>query len=100
MRCELLGGRPTHFGRGCGQARQYTCGGAWAEKRTEDGGKKREEGTPRIEDGGRKKEEPRKRTEDGGPRQDLRTKLRAATETSGLAGFGLASVGMLFARRA
>ncbi len=28
-------------------------------------------------------------------RQDLRTEFRAATETSGLAGFGLASVGML-----
>ena len=30
-------------------------------------------------------------------RQDLRTKFRAATESSGLAGFGLASIGMLFA---
>ena len=31
-------------------------------------------------------------------RQDLRTKFRAAAESSGLAGFGLASVGMLCAR--
>jgi hypothetical protein len=32
------------FRAGCGQARQYACGGARAEKRTEDGGKKREYG--------------------------------------------------------
>jgi hypothetical protein len=41
---------------------KYACGGARAEKRTEDGGKKMEEDTSRIEDGGRKKEESGKRT--------------------------------------
>ena len=28
VQCELLGGRPTHFGRGRGQARKCACGGA------------------------------------------------------------------------
>jgi len=42
-------------------------------------------------------EEGRRRMED--PRQDLRTTFRAATESSGLAGFGLASACMLGAYR-
>ena len=57
----------------------------------EEGGSRMEEGGSRIEDGGRRMED---------SRQGLRTECRAATESSGLAGFGLASVGMLFARRA
>jgi hypothetical protein len=61
---ELLGGRPTHFGRGCGQARQYACGGARrrrAQKRTEERGLKTEDGGRRTEE-----EEERPRSEDGG----------------------------------
>ncbi|MCX6842434.1 MAG: hypothetical protein NTX53_09165 [candidate division WOR-3 bacterium] len=75
------------------------AGGAWAEKRTEDGGKKMEEGRRRKKDGGKRMEEGgrrRRRRKDRGrrmedSRQELRTKFRAATESSGLAGFGLAS---------
>jgi len=43
-----------------------------------------------MEDGGRRMED---------SRQNLRTEFRAATESSGLAGFGLASVGMLCVQR-
>ena len=60
-----------------------------------------EGGRRRMEEGGRRrrrKKDRGRRMEDS--RQDLRTEFRAATDTSGLAEFGLASVGMLFARRA
>ena len=60
-----------------------------------------EGGRRRMEEGGRRrrrKKDRGRRMEDS--RQDLRTEFRAATESSVLAGFGLASVGMLFARRA
>jgi hypothetical protein len=46
----------------------------------------------------RRKKDRGRRMEDS--RQGLRTEFRAAPESSGLAGFGLASVGMLFARPA
>ena len=59
---------------------------------------KTEERGLKTEDGGRRKEERgrRRRKKDRGrrmedSRQDLRTEFRAATESSGLAGFGLAS---------
>jgi hypothetical protein len=62
---------PTHFGRGCGQARQYACGGARAEKRTEDGGKKTEEWRRRMEDSRQDlRTEDGKRSEDGGMRME------------------------------
>ena len=56
---------------------------------------RREDGRLRMEEGGR-----RRRKKDRGrrmeePHQDLRTEYRAAMESSGSAGFGLASVGML-----
>jgi hypothetical protein len=54
---------------------------------------RREDGRRRMKEGGRRSEDGGRRMEDS--RQNLRTEFRAATESSGLAGFGLASVEML-----